>query len=85
MADPMDEEASEAKNVAQDLESFAQHAGRTTVQTDDVLLVTRRNDALHDMIKDFIETEQAKNVAAKEKGKENGARGAKAGRGKARK
>jgi centromere protein S len=45
--------------VAQDLESFAKHAGRLTVTTDDVLLITRRNEALHDIIKDFIDKDKA--------------------------
>jgi centromere protein S len=44
--------------VAQDLESFAKHAGRLTVTTDDVLLITRRNDALHDIMKDFIDKDK---------------------------
>jgi centromere protein S len=45
--------------VAQDLENFSRHAGRTTVNTDDALLVARRNDALHDIIKDFIDKQKA--------------------------
>jgi centromere protein S len=48
------------ENVAIDLESFAKHAGRTAVTTDDVLLMTRRNDALNGIIREFIEREQAK-------------------------
>ncbi|KFY45508.1 hypothetical protein V495_02952 [Pseudogymnoascus sp. VKM F-4514 (FW-929)] len=47
------------ESVSQDLESFARHAGRSTVTTDDVLLVTRRNDALHDIMKEFIDNEKA--------------------------
>jgi histone H3/H4 len=46
-------------NVAQDLENFARHAGRTTITTDDVLLITRRNEALHDIMKDFVDREKA--------------------------
>ena len=46
-------------NVAQDLESFAKHAGRTTITTDDVLLITRRNEALHDIMKDFVDKQKA--------------------------
>ena len=57
-------------NVATDLEAFSRHAGRTTVTTDDVLLVTRRNDALHDIMKDFIDKEKATN--RKGKGQGNG-------------
>lgn len=47
------------ENVAIDLESFARHAGRSTISPEDVLLVTRRNDELHDMIRDFVEREKA--------------------------
>lgn len=50
------------ENVTMDLESFSRHAGRSTITTDDVLLVTRRNDALHDIIKDFIDKEKAKST-----------------------
>ncbi|KAH8594610.1 kinetochore component CENP-S-domain-containing protein [Bisporella sp. PMI_857] len=49
------------ENVSVDLESFCRHAGRTTINTDDVLLIARRNDALHDIMKDFIDKESAKN------------------------
>ncbi|KAJ8064724.1 hypothetical protein OCU04_007043 [Sclerotinia nivalis] len=55
------------ENVTMDLESFSRHAGRSTITTDDVLLVTRRNDALHDMIKNFIDKEKAQSTS--EKGK----------------
>ena len=41
--------------AAQDLESFAAHAGRTTIKTDDVMLLTRRNEGLESILKDFVE------------------------------
>jgi hypothetical protein len=41
------------------LESFSRHAGRTTVNTDDVLLLARRNDDLHGIIKDFVDQQKA--------------------------
>jgi centromere protein S len=50
---------SQLENVAIDLESFARHAGRSTISPEDVLLITRRNDALHGMIQDFVQKEQA--------------------------
>ncbi len=56
-------------NVATDLESFSRHAGRTTIMTDDVLLVTRRNDALHKIVKDFVDKEKAKNGKGLSKGR----------------
>ena len=58
------------ENVAIDLESFSQHAGRTTVTTDDVLLLARRNSDLYSVIKDEIDKEKA--AKAKGKGKRRG-------------
>lgn len=52
-----------------DLESFSHHAGRTTVTTDDVLLLARRNQDLHTMIKDVVNRQKAAKVKAKGKGK----------------
>ncbi|KAI1325338.1 kinetochore component CENP-S-domain-containing protein [Xylariaceae sp. FL0255] len=57
------------ENVAGDLESFSRHAGRSTITTDDVLLLARRNGDLHDLIKDFIDKEKAAKAKEKAKGK----------------
>ncbi|KAK8058327.1 hypothetical protein PG994_008775 [Apiospora phragmitis] len=51
--------------VAQDLESFSRHAGRSTITTDDVLLLARRNEDLHGIIKDSIDKEKASKAKAK--------------------
>ncbi|KAK7954513.1 hypothetical protein PG996_015321 [Apiospora saccharicola] len=51
--------------VAQDLESFSRHAGRSTITTDDVLLLARRNEDLHGIIKDSIDKEKATKAKAK--------------------
>ncbi len=59
-------------NVARDLESFSQHAGRTTVTTDDVLLLARRNQDLHSVIKDVVDREKAAKAKAAGKGKGRG-------------
>ncbi|KAK4203889.1 kinetochore component CENP-S-domain-containing protein [Triangularia verruculosa] len=56
-------------NVATDLESFSRHANRTTVTTDDVLLLARRNQDLHSIIKDIVDKEKAKKLKSKAKGK----------------
>ncbi|KAI5839947.1 kinetochore component CENP-S-domain-containing protein, partial [Morchella snyderi] len=56
------------ENVGRDLESFAKHAGRTTVNTDDVLLLARRNDGLEELLRGFVEKEVA--VGKGGKGKE---------------
>ena len=51
---------SQIDNVALDLESFAKHAGRTTINTKDVLLLGRRNEGLDEIL-------QAKAKAVKDK------------------
>lgn len=48
-----------AENVAMDLETFSGHAGRTTVTTDDVLLLARKNPDLHDIMKEFVDERKA--------------------------
>lgn len=47
-------------NAAIDIESFAKHAGRSTIKTDDILLLTRRNEGLEQILKDAVE--QLKNA-----------------------
>lgn len=42
---------SQIENVTRDLEAFAKHAGRSTINTQDVVLLGRRNDALDDLLK----------------------------------
>ena len=41
--------------AAGDLESFAKHAGRTTIKTEDVMLLARRNDGLEQILEDVVE------------------------------
>ncbi|KAH0603655.1 uncharacterized protein H6S33_007314 [Morchella sextelata] len=57
------------ENVGRDLESFAKHAGRTTVNTDDVLLLARRNDGLEELLRGFVEKEVAAGKGGKGKGR----------------
>lgn len=52
-------------NVAVDLEAFAAHAGRTTIKTDDVMLLTRRNEGLESIMKDFTQRLKEKNESEK--------------------
>ncbi|KAL7267257.1 MHF histone-fold complex component [Rhizina undulata] len=56
------------ENVARDLESFARHAGRSTVNTEDVLLLARRNEGLGEVLREFVEDE----ARGKGKGKAKG-------------
>ncbi|KAK4646305.1 MHF histone-fold complex component [Podospora bellae-mahoneyi] len=60
---------SQIENVAIDLESFSRHANRTTVTTDDVLLLARRNQDLHSIVKDIVDKEKTRKIRAKAKGK----------------
>jgi centromere protein S len=50
------------ENVSHDLEAFAKHAGRYTINTSDVLLLARKNEGLQDVLK-----QQAKEVKARDK------------------
>jgi centromere protein S len=43
------------------LEAFAAHAGRTTIKTDDVMLLTRRNEGLESIMMDFTQKLREKN------------------------
>ncbi|KAK5136029.1 hypothetical protein LTR08_004283 [Meristemomyces frigidus] len=49
------------ENVAHDLEAFAKHAGRTTINSTDVVLLARRNEGLEQVLK-----AQAKTVKEKD-------------------
>ncbi|KAF2404884.1 apoptosis-inducing TAF9-like domain 1 family protein [Trichodelitschia bisporula] len=51
--------------AARDLEAFAKHAGRTTVNVDDVLLLARRNEGLEGLLRGFVEEGRAKRGVGK--------------------
>lgn len=42
-------------NTARDLEVFSKHAGRNTINTDDVLLLGRRNEQLQGLLEKELE------------------------------
>ncbi|OJJ44980.1 hypothetical protein ASPZODRAFT_17890 [Penicilliopsis zonata CBS 506.65] len=46
------------ENVSQDLESFAKHAGRSTINASDVMLLTRRNEGLESILRAFIDQQR---------------------------
>ncbi|QYT05779.1 hypothetical protein H0G86_012661 [Trichoderma simmonsii] len=52
------------ENVAIDLETFCNHAGRSTVTTDDVLLLARKNPDLHQIMKNYVDEIKADKEAA---------------------
>jgi centromere protein S len=70
----------QCENVAQDLSSFAQHAGRRVVNTDDVLLLCRRNEPLEELLRGFVEQEMVKEVEGNASGRSKGKGKAKAGK-----
>ncbi|CAI7654361.1 hypothetical protein PCG10_001412 [Penicillium crustosum] len=46
------------ETISQDLESFAKHAGRSTVNVSDVMLLARRNEGLDLILRAFVEQEK---------------------------
>ncbi|EJP69922.1 Centromere protein S [Beauveria bassiana] len=52
------------ENVAVDLESFANHASRSVVTTDDVLLLARKNPDLQQLMQDYINERKTQRGAA---------------------
>ncbi|KAK9385485.1 kinetochore component CENP-S-domain-containing protein [Lipomyces mesembrius] len=50
----------QAVTLATDIESFAHHAGRKVVSTEDVLMMCRRNDGLKEVLEEFAEDLESK-------------------------
>ncbi len=46
-------------NTSRDLETFSRHAGRRAINTDDVMLLTRRNEALEDILRQELDRMKA--------------------------
>ncbi|EDN03232.1 conserved hypothetical protein [Histoplasma capsulatum var. duboisii H88] len=46
--------------IGQDLEAFAKHAGRSTINLSDVMLLARRNEGLESILRAFVDQELAK-------------------------
>ncbi|KAM0475315.1 hypothetical protein ACHAPX_007069 [Trichoderma viride] len=63
------------ENVAIDLETFCNHAGRTTVTTDDVLLLARKNPDLHNIMKAYVDGMKADKEAAAGSSRTGGKKG----------
>lgn len=51
-------------NVATDLQAFATHAGRSKIDTNDVMLLARRNEGLESILKEELD-----NLGKQKKGK----------------
>jgi len=52
------------ETVGQDLESFAKHAGRSTINVSDVMLLARRNEGLESILRAFTDQERANDSRA---------------------
>ncbi|KAF2865338.1 kinetochore component CENP-S-domain-containing protein [Massariosphaeria phaeospora] len=75
-------------NTSRDLETFSKHGGRRVINTDDVMLLTRRNEGLEEVLKkelDRLRAEEGRGADAqpKKRGRPSGAGVAK-GKGKAK-
>ncbi|KAL2055901.1 hypothetical protein ABVK25_003543 [Lepraria finkii] len=46
------------ENVSTDLENFAKHAGRSTISTEDVMLLSRRNEGLEAVLKAYLDKQK---------------------------
>ena len=55
------------QTVAQDLEAFAKHDGRTTINTKDVLLLSRRNEGLAEHLGHHAKTVPARDANSNSK------------------
>ncbi|MCJ1340806.1 hypothetical protein MMC09_006102 [Bachmanniomyces sp. S44760] len=49
------------ENVAMDLECFAKHAKRQTIRTEDVMLLSRRNEGLESVLRAFLDRRRDEN------------------------
>ncbi|KKK17191.1 apoptosis-inducing TAF9-like domain 1 family protein, partial [Aspergillus ochraceoroseus] len=43
------------ETASQDLEAFAKHAGRSTINVSDVMMLARRNEGLESILRAFVE------------------------------
>ncbi|CAF9932990.1 MAG: hypothetical protein HETSPECPRED_008509 [Heterodermia speciosa] len=55
------------ENTSQDLESFSKHAGRATISVEDVMLLSRRNEGLEDVLRSFVDKQKGGNNKAVKK------------------
>lgn len=74
-------------NTSRDLETFAKHAGRNIITTDDVMLLARRNEELEDIMRktlDEIRAKDGRSAVPEKKGRGRPA-GKAVGKGKGKK
>ncbi|KAL4786307.1 kinetochore component CENP-S-domain-containing protein [Aspergillus varians] len=46
------------ETASQDLESFAKHAGRSTINVSDVMMLARRNEGLESILRIFVDRQR---------------------------
>ncbi|KAF2712141.1 hypothetical protein K504DRAFT_373442, partial [Pleomassaria siparia CBS 279.74] len=72
------------ENTSRDLESFARHGGRRIINTDDVMLLSRRNEGLESLLRDTLDAMKAREKPADTGRAKPAAKTAAKGKGKAR-
>ncbi|KAL3454300.1 kinetochore component CENP-S-domain-containing protein [Aspergillus insuetus] len=51
------------ETASQDLESFAKHAGRSTINVSDVMMLARRNEGLESILRAFVDQQRQQEEA----------------------
>jgi centromere protein S len=58
------------ENASKDLEAFAKHAGRTQISSEDVMLLTRRNEGLEAVLRSYLDkARREKGITAPARGR----------------
>lgn len=55
------------ENTSTDLKSFAKHAGRSNISTDDVMLLSRRNEGLETVLRSYMAKQNIDEPARKKR------------------
>ncbi|CAD6569734.1 MAG: hypothetical protein ASARMPREDX12_002550 [Alectoria sarmentosa] len=55
------------ENISTDLKNFAKHAGRSTISTDDVMLLSRRNEGLETLLRSYMNTQNKGKTSRKKR------------------
>ncbi|BDD62381.1 hypothetical protein MPDQ_001395 [Monascus purpureus] len=59
------------ETVSHDLEAFARHAGRSTINVSDVMLLARRNEGLESILRAFVDQQREQAGDSRAQGSES--------------